>query len=89
MTTTFDTARCTVGLELGSTRIKAVLLGPDHTPLAQGDHVWETGLKTAFGPIPKPISGAAYRRPGPRWRPTCRPNSAHRLPMSAALAFRP
>ena len=41
MTTTFDAARCTVGLELGSTRIKAVLLGPDHTPLAQGDHVWE------------------------------------------------
>ena len=45
MTTTFDAARCTVGLELGSTRIKAVLLGPDHTPLAQGDHVWENRLE--------------------------------------------
>ena len=30
-----------LGIELGSTRIKAVLIGPDHTPLASGDHTWE------------------------------------------------
>ena len=30
-----------LGLELGSTRIKAVLIGPDHTPLASGDYTWE------------------------------------------------
>ncbi|NLN46086.1 MAG: ATPase [Clostridiaceae bacterium] len=33
-----DTA---VGIELGSTRIKAVLVGPDHQPLASGSHDWE------------------------------------------------
>lgn len=31
-----------LGIELGSTRIKAVLIGPDHAPLAAGDHAWES-----------------------------------------------
>jgi len=31
----------TLGLELGSTRIKAVLIGPDHAPIAVGSHAWE------------------------------------------------
>jgi sugar (pentulose or hexulose) kinase len=30
-----------LGIELGSTRIKAVLIGPDHGPLAVGNHDWE------------------------------------------------
>ena len=30
-----------LGIELGSTRIKAVLIGKDHTPLASGSHEWE------------------------------------------------
>lgn len=30
-----------LGIEFGSTRIKACLLGPDHTPLATGSHAWE------------------------------------------------
>ena len=30
-----------VGIELGSTRIKAVLIGPDHVPVASGSHDWE------------------------------------------------
>ena len=30
-----------LGLELGSTRIKAVLIGPDHVPLASGSYSWE------------------------------------------------
>jgi sugar (pentulose or hexulose) kinase len=33
--------RTALGLELGSTRIKAVLIGPDHAPLATGGHGWE------------------------------------------------
>ncbi len=33
-----------LGMELGSTRIKAVLIGPDHTPIAQGEHEWENQL---------------------------------------------
>ncbi len=30
-----------LGIELGSTRIKAVLIGPDYAPIASGDHSWE------------------------------------------------
>ena len=34
-----------LGLELGSTRIKAVLIGPDFSPLASGSHTWENRLE--------------------------------------------
>ena len=30
-----------IGIELGSTRIKAVLIGPDNMPIASGGHGWE------------------------------------------------
>ena len=30
-----------LGIELGSTRIKAVLICEDHTPIASGSHDWE------------------------------------------------
>ena len=33
-----------LGIEFGSTRIKAVLVGEDHTPIASGDHDWENRL---------------------------------------------
>jgi len=33
--------RTALGIELGSTRIKAVLIGPDYAPLAVGNHDWE------------------------------------------------
>ena len=33
--------RTFLGIELGSTRIKAVLIGADHAPLAVGSHSWE------------------------------------------------
>ena len=33
--------RTVLGIELGSTRIKAVLIGEDHAPLAVGSHSWE------------------------------------------------
>src|SRR4051795_11420839 len=36
--------RTAVGIELGSTRIKAVLIGPDHGPLAVGSSDWENQL---------------------------------------------
>jgi sugar (pentulose or hexulose) kinase len=34
-----------LGIELGSTRIKASLVAPDTTPLASGSHGWENQLK--------------------------------------------
>ena len=33
--------RTALGIELGSTRIKAVLIGEDHEPIASGGHNWE------------------------------------------------
>ena len=35
------TGRTALGIELGSTRIKAVLIDHDHAPLATGSHTWE------------------------------------------------
>jgi sugar (pentulose or hexulose) kinase len=34
-----------LGIELGSTRIKASLIAPDATPLASGSHAWENRLE--------------------------------------------
>ena len=34
--------RTALGIELGSTRIKAVLIGPDYVPLAVGSYDWES-----------------------------------------------
>ena len=34
-----------LGIELGSTRIKAVLIGEDHTVLANGSFSWENRLE--------------------------------------------
>ena len=36
--------KCTLGIEFGSTRIKAVLIDEDHIPVASGDHEWENRL---------------------------------------------
>jgi sugar (pentulose or hexulose) kinase len=36
--------RTALGIELGSTRIKAVLIGPNHAPLAVGSHGWQNQL---------------------------------------------
>ena len=40
--------RAVLGLELGSTRIKAVLIGDDYTPLASGDYQWENRLENGI-----------------------------------------
>lgn len=37
-----------LGIELGSTRIKAVLIGDDYAPLASGSHDWENRLENGF-----------------------------------------
>ena len=40
--------RAVLGMELGSTRIKAVLIGEDHAPIASGDHTWENKLENGI-----------------------------------------
>ncbi len=39
-----EQGKAVLGIEFGSTRIKAVLIGPDNKPLAQGSHTWENQL---------------------------------------------
>jgi len=36
-----ESGKISLGLELGSTRIKAVLISEDHKPIASGSHEWE------------------------------------------------
>ena len=41
---TIENGQAILGIELGSTRIKAVLITPDNNPIAQGYHNWENQL---------------------------------------------
>jgi sugar (pentulose or hexulose) kinase len=36
-----DSGKTVLGIEFGSTRIKSVLIGEDHAPIASGSHEWE------------------------------------------------
>lgn len=42
---TIEEGRAVAGIELGSTRIKTVLIDEDHTPIASGSHDWENRLQ--------------------------------------------
>ena len=41
---TIENGKAVLGIEFGSTRIKAVLIDEAHNPIASGDHVWENRL---------------------------------------------
>ncbi len=41
---TIETGRAILGIEFGSTRIKAVLIDQENKPIAQGSHEWENQL---------------------------------------------
>ena len=41
---TIETGKAVLGIEFGSTRIKAVLIDQDHFPIAQGSYEWENQL---------------------------------------------
>ena len=45
---TIQQGSAVLGMELGSTRIKAVLIGKDHSPIASGDHTWENRLENGI-----------------------------------------
>ena len=42
---TIEQGKAILGIEFGSTRIKAVLIDQENKPIAQGDHEWENQLK--------------------------------------------
>ena len=41
---TIQSGKAILGIEFGSTRIKAVLIDQENKPIAQGDHEWENQL---------------------------------------------
>ncbi len=43
-----DLSQCSLGIELGSTRIKAVLIGSDNLPMASGTHDWENRMENGY-----------------------------------------
>ena len=42
--TIIESGRAVLGIEFGSTRIKAVLIDEENKPIAQGSHTWENQL---------------------------------------------
>jgi sugar (pentulose or hexulose) kinase len=67
-----ESGKTALGIEFGSTRIKAVLIGEDHAPIASGSHDWEnryengvwtysledvwTGLQESYRKLSKAVS---------------------------------
>lgn len=45
---TIESGKAILGIEFGSTRIKAVLIDGDNNPIAQGSHEWENQLVNGF-----------------------------------------
>ncbi len=45
---TIDAGKAVLGIEFGSTRIKAVLIDGGHRPVAQGSHQWENRLENGL-----------------------------------------
>ncbi|MCI8560280.1 MAG: FGGY-family carbohydrate kinase [Dorea sp.] len=43
-----ESGKTALGLEFGSTRIKAVLVDEEHNPIASGDYEWENRLENGF-----------------------------------------
>ena len=39
-----ESGKAILGIELGSTRIKGILIDEDNNPIAQGSHQWENQL---------------------------------------------
>ena len=57
-----------LGIEFGSTRIKAVLIGVDNAPIASGDHEWENRYDNGVWTYTLGTSGRACRMPIPKWQ---------------------
>ena len=54
-----DLQRAVLGIELGSTRIKAVLIDENHLPIASGSYAWENDLVDGVWtyPLEKAVAG--------------------------------
>ena len=48
LATLISEGKAVLGMELGSTRIKAVLVDENHAPIASGNHDWENRFENGF-----------------------------------------
>ena len=53
--------RTSLGIEFGSTRIKAVLVDGNNAPIASGGHEWRTAMRMVYGHTVWKISGPVCR----------------------------
>ena len=77
--------KAVLGIEFGSTRIKAVLVGKEHAPIASGSYAtpplpWElttgrTVWRTIFGPIAWKTSGKDCRGVTRAWQTMWKQNT--------------
>lgn len=75
--------QASLGIELGSTRIKAVLIGPDHAVLATGSHAWENQFVEGrwtydLAEVWSGLQAGHGRRPGRRRDPPRHPTDSVR-----------
>ena len=82
-----EEGRTALGIELGSTRIKAVLVGEDNVPLAAGSHEWENRLEN--GHIRWMISGGDCGTAIKNWRRRYIPDMALSCGKQAPWDFPP
>ena len=67
-----DLKQCSLGIELGSTRIKAVLVGDTCKPVAQGDFTWENRLENGIWTYPlEEVWQGVCRLPTRHWLRMC------------------
>lgn len=58
---TIEAGKAILGIEFGSTRIKAVLIDQENKPIAQGSHTWENQLVDGLWTAALKPSGQEYR----------------------------
>ena len=71
-----------LGIELGSTRIKAVLIDENNNPIASGSYEWENRLETVFGHTVLRTFGQVFRQATKIWLTTLKINTAKNLQKS-------
>ena len=58
---TIEAGKAILGIEFGSTRIKAVLIDEENKPIAQGSHSWENQLVDGLW-IAGLLCGSSFKR---------------------------
>ena len=57
-----ESGKTVLGVEFGSTRIKAVLIGEDHAPIASGSYEWENRYENGIWTYISKMFGQACRK---------------------------